>query len=111
MRLASAVVTLFVYPVDAILAALPPPSDPLWDAAPFRQQIFKPHSLTRSIVFSWLDNAWRPGQPFIVLKADRPPPALNAAVTSCGVALEKKLGGKVAKLMLAELAPGAEIAE
>jgi aspartyl/asparaginyl beta-hydroxylase (cupin superfamily) len=111
MRLPSAVVQLFDYPIDDIVAALPGPADPLWDAAQFRQQIFKPHSLTRSIVFNWLDNAWRPGQPFIVLRADRPPRQLTAAVDACATALEKRLGGKVAKLMLAELAPGGVVGE
>jgi aspartyl/asparaginyl beta-hydroxylase (cupin superfamily) len=111
MRLASAVVPLFDYPVQDILAVLPAPSDPLWDVAQFRQQVFKPHSTTRSIVFNWLDNAWQPGHPFVVLRADRPPRDLTAAVASCADALEQRLGGKVAKLMLAELAPGGAIAE
>jgi aspartyl/asparaginyl beta-hydroxylase (cupin superfamily) len=111
MRLPSAVVPLFDYAVDDILAALPPPADPLWNAAQFRQHIFKPHSVTRSIVFNWLDNAWRHGQPFLVLRADRPPSELTAAVASCATALEKRLNGKVAKLMLAELAPGGSVAE
>jgi aspartyl/asparaginyl beta-hydroxylase (cupin superfamily) len=111
MQLASAVVKLFDHPVEGMLAALPEAASPLWEGARFRQNVYKPHSVTRSIVFDWLDNSWRPGKPFIVLRADYLPANLVAAVSPCAAALERRLNGKVAKLMLAELAPGGEVAE
>jgi hypothetical protein len=110
MRLANAVVALFDYPMDDILATLPEAGSPLWDVATFRQQRFDAHSVTRSIVFKWLDNRWRPGQPFIVMQAGSLPTELTTAVTACGSTLERHFGGKVAKLMFAELAAGAAVA-
>jgi aspartyl/asparaginyl beta-hydroxylase (cupin superfamily) len=109
MQLANAVEPLFDHPVDDILAAMPEASAPLWNAAQFRQNMFKAHSVTRSVVFNWLDNNWRPGQPFIVLRADHLPAQLVSAVSVFAAALEKRLNGKVAKRMLAELAPGGEV--
>jgi len=109
MRLARAVMRLFDYPVDDILAALPPAESELWVGAQFRQKIFRPHSVTRSIVFHWLDQAWVPGSPFIVLRSHYAPRELDAAVSACAAALEQRLDGKVAKLMLAELAAGAAV--
>lgn len=109
MRLANAVVPLFEHPVRDILAALPEAESPLWDAARFRQRTYGAHAATRSIVFDWLDNGWRPGRPFIVVRADHLPAALTDAVTACAEALERRLDGKVAKLMLAELASGGAV--
>jgi hypothetical protein len=110
MRLADAVVPLFEHPVGDILAALPQADSPLWDAARFRQRTYEAHRATRSIVFTWLDNAWRPGRPFIAVQAGNLPAALTSAVAACASALERCLDGKVAKLMLAELAPGQAVA-
>jgi hypothetical protein len=111
MRLSSAVVSLFEYPIADIRAALPDPSSSLWGRAPFRQHLYDPHGTTRSIVFEWLDNSWRPGEPLTVLSADYPPPALTTAATACALALAKRLDGTVAKLMLAELPAGGIIRE
>jgi len=111
VKLANAVERLFDHPVDDILAAMPEASAPLWDVAQFRQKMFKAHSVTRSIVFNWLDNNWHPGQPFIVLRADYLPAQLVSAASVFAAALEKRLNGKVAKLLLAELAPGGKVTE
>jgi hypothetical protein len=109
MRLANAVVPLFDYPVHDIVAALPEAGSPLWDSATFRQR-FDAHRATRSIVFNWLADAWRPGQPFIVVQAGNLPGDLTAAVTACADALAEHFDGKVAKLLLAELAQGGAVA-
>jgi aspartyl/asparaginyl beta-hydroxylase (cupin superfamily) len=110
MRLASAVIALFEHPVDDILAAMPEARSSYWDAAAFRQRSYAEHSATRSIVFDWLDNDWQPGSPFIVLRAGNLPADLVRAANACASALERHFNGKVAKLMLAELAPGAAVA-
>ncbi|MGN6573796.1 MAG: aspartyl/asparaginyl beta-hydroxylase domain-containing protein [Pseudolabrys sp.] len=110
MRLESAVVPLFEHPVDDILSALPGPQSPLWERATFRQRVFDVHGASRSIVFNWLDNAWRPSQPFVVLRGDNLPADLTHAVADCADALERYFDGKVAKLMLAEVKPNASVA-
>ncbi len=109
MHLASAVVPLFEHAVDGIVAALPEPGSPLWDAASVRRHGEDAHRTTRAIVFKWLSNNWRPGRPFMVIAPSGLPSGLTDAVLACAGALERRLDGKVAKLMLAELAPGRAI--
>jgi Aspartyl/Asparaginyl beta-hydroxylase len=112
MRLPNAVVPLLDYPVDNIIAVMPPASSPLWDNAQFRQKSFDPHSVTRSIVFNWLDSSWEPGNPLVILRANYPPRDLTAAVSACADALIRRLnGGTVVKLMLVELTPGGVVQE
>jgi hypothetical protein len=41
MKLANAVEPLFDHPLDDIIAAMPKASAPLWNAAQFRQNMFK----------------------------------------------------------------------
>jgi hypothetical protein len=111
MRLPSSVVALFDYPVDDLVAVLPAAESPLWDKARFRQNAYDVHSQTRSIVFSWLDNSWRPGENLVVFDSDWGQAKLSAAVRACVARLLAHRPGKVAKLMLAELAPGTVIHE
>lgn len=111
MRLTEAVVPLFPYPVDDILATLPPTSAPAWDSARFRQGLYRHHSATRSIIFNWLDNNWQPGAPFVALRAQYPAADLAAAVWACADALAARFKGPVAKLMLAELGSGSSVPE
>jgi hypothetical protein len=109
MRLSQAVIPLFEYPIGDLDAVLPAASEPIWDAAQFRQRDFKPHSVTRSIIFSWLHEAWRPGAPAVVLKADHRGSPLSVAVEACAAAIVSHLPGTVVSLMLVELAAGAAI--
>lgn len=108
MHLASAVVPLFEHAVDGIVAALPEPDSPLWESG-IRRHGEDAHRTTRAIVFKWLSNNWRPGRPFMVGATGNLPPDLTDAVSACAGALERRLDGKVAKLVLAELAPGRAI--
>ena len=61
MKLSERLVRLFDYPVDDILAAMPPPSSPVWDLNPYRQNRHQVHRETRSIIFEWIndDLGWR----------------------------------------------------
>ena len=109
MRLERPIIPLFDYPVAAILAALPAPASPLWDMAPFRQTRYRAHQATRSIVFNWLPNTWRPGEAPPVVRLGYPPADLAAAVWAFAGALLEHRAGMIAKLMLAELGPGENI--
>jgi len=109
MRLGSAIIPLFDYPLADILAALPAPSSPLWDMAPFRQNRYRAHEATRSIVFNWLPNAWRPGEAPATIRLAYPPAPLSDAVWAFAEHLRRHRVGVVAKLVLAELAPGERI--
>lgn len=91
-------------------ALLPPPDHPLWDRWAYRQNTYKVHSQTRSIVFRWLDHTWEPGAPLIVQTGSGAGEALTAAVGGCVAALEAHFGGTAVRVMLAELRPGARIA-
>jgi len=109
MKLPEALIPLCVCPVDAVRASLPDADDPIWDRAPFRRNKYAVHSATRSVVFDWLDNAWAPGTPPLILHAHYVPPALAHAVYDCAGRLLARRPGVIAKLMLAELAAGAAI--
>lgn len=95
-------------PVDAILAALPNEADPLWDYFSLRQATFKAHRRTRSIVFL-LTNTSLKGVP-VVMDMGYAPPALRDAAMACGQRLLTHFeGGKILRLLLTELPPGAAI--
>src|SRR5476649_154902 len=109
MRLDSPIIPLFDYPVEGILAAMPAPASPLWDMAPFRQNRYRAHEATRSIVFNWLPNTWRPGETPEVVRLGYPPAGLTAVVWAFAERLLEHRPGVIAKLMLAELGAGEKI--
>jgi hypothetical protein len=109
LRLPTSLITLFDYPIDDLVAAMPAPDSPLWEKARFRQNNHDAHRWTRSIVFSWLDDSWAPGKPLLVFESNWGQAALTCAARACAASLLGHRPGKVAKLMLAELAPGAVI--
>jgi quercetin dioxygenase-like cupin family protein len=108
MRLGAALTPLFAYPVADILAQLPGEADPLWDVSKMRQERYRTHRTTRSIIFKWLENL-TPQQPQPVMTAAHLPAPLFAAVSRCGGALESHFGGTIVRLLLVELAAGATI--
>jgi hypothetical protein len=109
MRLPTGVLALGACRIDDLVTALPEADSPVWNKARFRQDDHDVHARTRSIVFSWLDNAWQPGDPMVVVEADWGEPKLAAAVRACAAELLQRRPGKIAKLVLAELSPGAVI--
>lgn len=109
MRLRSALVRLFEYPYETIKDNLPDAASPLWDADDMRSRVFEVHRHTRSILFEWLQNTWRPGLPVEVKHHDYAPRALAEPVYACANKLAAHFPGKIVKLMLAELRPGGEI--
>jgi hypothetical protein len=110
MKLPERLVRLFDCPVDAIRAAMPPLSDPLWDANPHRQAKHPVHVQTRSIIFEWIDDRWQPGQRAEVIHSDCGLPALTEAVYACAEKLHAPYrDGKIIRLLLAELVPRGKI--
>lgn len=110
MKLPERLVRVLDYPVDGLLAALPAAAAPAWDVNTYRQTRHQVHRETRSIIFDWIDDAWQPGQRPVVTRLDPGVPALEAAADACAAALNARYRGKVIRLMLAELAPGGQIA-
>ncbi len=110
MRLPAGMLTICEYDVAALLASLPPAADELWDLNTFRQKSLRFQNHTRSIVFEWLDNGWKPGTEPAVETRNDAPPALTDAVYACAETLRTHRPGRIAKLMLAELGVGGEIA-
>ncbi|MET0247516.1 MAG: aspartyl/asparaginyl beta-hydroxylase domain-containing protein [Sphingomonas sp.] len=108
MRLPQAVVPLFSWPLDAILAALPGEEDPLWELWSRRQERFPAHRSTRTIRFIWLESL-EPGVAPAIERVDDASPELQAAVLACGEAIAGHHGGRVARLMLTEMAPDTAI--
>jgi hypothetical protein len=100
---------LFDCSVTQLRTALPPPQDKLWDVAEDRRNKHFVHSETRSIVFKWLDNAWIPGTSPIVADYDYAPKPLVRHANAFASKVAALYGGRVVKLMLAELRPGATI--
>jgi aspartyl/asparaginyl beta-hydroxylase (cupin superfamily) len=100
---------LFDCSVAQLKTALPPPSDKLWDVAEDRRNKHAVHNETRSIVFKWLDNGWTPGTSPIVADFDYAPKALARHANAFASKVVAHFGGRVVKLMLAELRPGASI--
>jgi len=90
---------------------VPPADDPLWNERQQRQGTYAVHRETRSILFKWLDNSWIPGQPFEIAILETGNLSLDTAVNAAADALAVHFDGFVVKLMLAELPPGASIAE
>jgi hypothetical protein len=109
MKLTERLIRLFDYPVGDIVAALPPPSSPVWDANTHRQDKHAVHRETRSIIFEWTDDRWLPGQPAEVQRTDCGLPALTAAVYACAAALAARYDGKRIRLLLADLGPHCRI--
>ena len=100
---------LFDFSVSDLRRALPAPTDKVWDVAEERRRRYGVHNETRSIVFKWLENAWVQGTPVVVKDFDYAPKQLNRSVSAFASALAERYAGKVVKLMLAELNPGANI--
>jgi Aspartyl/Asparaginyl beta-hydroxylase len=109
MKLPERLIELFDYPVDAVLAALPPPAAPVWDANPYRQVKHQVHSQTRSIIFEWISDSWQPGQKAVILHSDPAPGPLTDAVYACADKLNERYHGRIIRLLLAELKPRAKI--
>jgi hypothetical protein len=109
MQLPQPLVHLFDFPIEEILEHLPPASAPEWNMDPLRQKTFAVHRQTRSILFEWLDNDWKPGLPVTVQPFRYTADALCAAVAKAASMIAENYSGTVVKLMLAELAPGGEI--
>ncbi len=103
MKLSQPLIRLFDYPIDAILAALPAPNSALWDVDQSRQETYRVHRQTRSIIFDWLDADWQIGGPVHVKRYDYVPPELAAPVYECAGKIEKHYGGKLVRMTLAEL--------
>jgi hypothetical protein len=109
MKLPQRLVKLFDYKVDAIAAAMPDVSAPLWDVNPHRQNKHQVHRQTRSIIFEWIDDRWQLGQAADVQRFDCPLPALARAAYACAETLNARYRGKVVRLMLTELVPRGKI--
>ena len=77
--------------------------------APFRQNRYRAHEATRSIVFAWLENTWQAGEVVELMRPRYPPPELTAQVWAFAERLLVERPGVIAKLMLAELASGQRI--
>lgn len=109
MKLPEKIVRLFDCDVGDIVAAMPDLSAPIWEANPHRQTKHKVHNQTRSIIFEWIDDGWQPGQPAVVVRSDCSIPALTQAVYACAAKLNARYGGKIIRLLLAELVPRGRI--
>lgn len=110
MKLPERLIKLFDYPVDGILAAMPPVSDPVWDVNPYRQRTHPVHVQTRSIIFDSTPDAWLPGQTMAVTRSGNGLPALEKAAEACAARLNERVRGKIIRLMLVELVPRGRIA-
>jgi len=100
---------LFDCSVAQLKTSLPSPQDHLWEVAEDRASKYLVHSETRSIVFKWLENSWNPGTPPLVRDFDYAPKALARHAAAVASKLATHYKGKVVKLMLAALKPGATI--
>jgi hypothetical protein len=100
---------LFDCSITQLKAALPSSQDHLWEVAEDRANKYLVHSETRSIVFKWLENSWKPGTQPLVRDFDYAPEALAQPAAAFASKLSAQYNGKVVKLMLAELKPGASI--
>jgi len=109
LRLDAPYITLFDYCVDSLRTALPDEHSPVWETSRVRQQSFQVHRDTRSILFEWLENSWHPGMPIMVEQHSYAPSDLAESVYGCANKLAHHHGGRIVKLMLAELAPGGRI--
>lgn len=108
MQLSEPVIHLFSAPTEAIANVLPDEMDPLWDKFAMRQNVYKAHSATRSIVFAWCD-MMRGGKP-VVMKPDYAPRGLTEAAWDYAARISAHYpDGQIVRLMLAELAVGGAI--
>ena len=105
MRADRSLAAIFDYPIADILAAMPPEDSPLWEKERLRQQRFRVHSQTRSIIFAWLENDWQPGMPLDIQRPEVPE-VLGRAVADFEAALLDRRPGTVVKSMLAEVPAG-----
>ena len=108
MKLAQPLRHLGTVPVEALRAALPAEDDPVWDRFSMRQRDFPVHRKTRSIAITWTDG-WVGDQPLTIEPDYAPAPLAEAAKACASAILTHFPGGKVVRLMLTELAPGAAI--
>jgi hypothetical protein len=110
MKLSEPLIRLCDLAIDGLAEALPGPSDPVWEADRSRQTNYPVHRLTRSILFEWLDNDWRPGGPVHVKKhADAPAPLAEAAYRCAARLAQHYPGARLVRMALAELAGQAKI--
>lgn len=108
MQMPVPIAKLFDFPVDAILAALPPEDDAIWDAFAARQNQYRVHSRTRSIPFRWTNPQSNDAHPIVTVPLPAPP-ALTDAVTPFLDRLRAYYSGRVVIAVLAELGAGADI--
>jgi len=109
MKLEVPLKTLFDCSVTELRAELPSERDEVWDFDNSRTKIYQAHRQTRSIVFKWLENTWQPGTPQRVLEVDYAPRDLARRALALGDKIAAFYSGRVVKLVLAELPPGAKI--
>jgi len=111
MKLDVPLIRLGAHSVRDIVAVLPDTDDPIWDFDRFRQTTYPVHRLTRSILFEWLDNNWRPGSPMAIDRLEYAPAVLTEAAQACAAfVLGYYPGARLARMTLAELPAGAKIA-
>ena len=108
MQMDTAVTPLFRFDVSDILAALPEPSDPLWDKFQLRQKRFKSHSYTRTIAIRWCELKDGKATPQ-VLDLLYAPEAFRNAANRCAEQFENYYGGSAVTLLLTELVPGQDV--
>jgi hypothetical protein len=108
MQMNTAVKRLFSCDLSDILAALPGPSDPVWDTFRRRQRAFQLHGHTRSIAVKWCELASTKAIPDVVEPLYVPPP-LREAANRCGKRFEDYYAGTAVTLLLTELAPGEDV--
>ena len=109
MKLEVPLKPLFDCPVTELKRELAAAPDGVWDIDDSRSKRYAVHRQTRSIVFKWLENTWRPGTPALVQDFDYAPPSLAQCALAMSDVFATFYGGKVVKLMLAELPAGAQI--
>ena len=109
MKLEVPLKLLFDCSVTQLKTELPSSRHRVWDLDSTRSQRYRAQSQTRSIVFKWLENTWQPGTPAVVQDFGYAPKALTRRALAIGEKIATFYGGRIVKLMLAELAPGAEI--
>src|ERR1044071_6315475 len=103
MQLASAIKELYSLSKFGLPALVPAADDPVWDVHGGRQAIYGVHRDTRSIVFRWLTNDWANGTPLNIEEFGYASKELTSRVLECATELAVLYGGRIVKLMLAEL--------
>lgn len=108
MKLTQPVIELFDYPLTDLLPLVPESDSPLWDLHQDRRHKNADRS-TRCTLFVWLGNEWQLGMPLTIEQLTDTPEPLRKAVHDVGTRLLGYYGGRITKLMLAELPPHGEI--